>query len=115
MTMSHLNDELVLDIPELLRKVNVVVVRILKSENLLPHAADLSYAARLDLIERGKLVYKLALIEHSDKKLLCGVICESLTLPRAVGIEQLDRLAVVNRFIVQANEVSLCLAGILVS
>ena len=113
--MSHLNDEVVLDIPELLRKVNVVVVGILKSEYLLPHTADLSYAACLDLVKRGKIVHKLALVEHPDEKLLCGVVGEGLALPGAVGIEELDRLAVVNRLVVEANEVSFSLTGILVS
>ena len=115
MAVSHSDYEIVLDIPELLGKVNVIVVRILESEYLLPHTADLSYAARLDLVERGKIVYELTVFKHFDQKLLCGVICEGLALPGAVGIEELDRLAVVNRLVVKADEVSLGLTGILVS
>ena len=81
-----------LDVPELLREVNVVAVRILKALDLLPESVDLGSAILLYIRDVGCIVDALTRLEYRNEKLACGVVRDGLLLPGLDGIEELERL-----------------------
>ena len=63
-----------LDIPKLLREIDIVVVRILKSRDLVPKGVYLLAAVALDLLDIPLLIDAFALAEEWLKQLAGGVI-----------------------------------------
>ena len=80
-------EKLVLDIPELLRQVNVVSVGILKALYLLPKGVHLALAIALYLGDVGGGINALARLEDGDEKLARGVVGNRLFLPGLNGIK----------------------------
>ena len=103
---------IVLERPELLGKVNVVVVRIAEAANLVPHTLDLLGTVLTDLGKRGERVDLLAVFKHLNEQLGCRIILKRLALPGRYGVKDLERLCIVDRLIVKADQVSLSLAGL---
>ena len=107
-------EELVLYIPEFLREVDVVSVRILKSCDLLPEGIDLCAAVLLYLRDVRRAVDALAVTEYGNKELTEGVILAYLALPRLCGIEDFKRLRLVYHLVVHADKICGCLSVLLV-
>ena len=78
-----------LDIPKLLREVDIVVVRILKSRDLVPKGVYLLAAVALDLLDIPLLIDAFALAEEWLKQLAGGVIRQSFALPCEIGVKKL--------------------------
>lgn len=53
-------EQIELDLQQLFRQVDVVIVRIVKAQHLRPERGELVGAVGTDIIERGLLVYELA-------------------------------------------------------
>ena len=100
-------EEIILDRPELFGEVNVIVVRILKTKDLIPHSLDLCLAMCLNLVERGALVNLLSTDEDRLLKLGRGVVFKGLSLPGMLGIKELERLCEIDLLVVYANKIRL--------
>ena len=85
-----------LDIPKLLREVDIVVVRILKSRDLVPKGVYLLAAVALDLLDIPLLIDAFALAEEWLKQLAGGVIRQSFALPCEIGVKKLIGAGVVD-------------------
>ena len=86
-----------LQIPERFAEVNIVSLRILKSEELTPELVYLLRTCSFDLIDLRLLIDQLAPLKDRYKKFYCRVIIDHLAFPDCVRIEYLERLAVRDR------------------
>ena len=64
-------DHTVLDIPQLAREVNVVVMRIIEALDLLPNAIKRCLTVGADLVKRGAHIDLLATLKYGNEQLLC--------------------------------------------
>ena len=103
-----------LDVPELLRQVHVVVMGILKALNLVPQQVDPSGAVGPHLGDGGGVVYPPAPQEDGSEQLLGGEVGDTAALPGGVGVKELQGLALVHRLVVEGDEVGESLAALLV-
>ena len=60
-------EHIMLNIPELLGEVHVVVVRIAETTHFIPHSGNLLLAMLADIGQRGKLIYQLAVLEYGNQ------------------------------------------------
>ena len=104
--------KLVLDIPQLPRQVNVVVMRILKSQHLTPHCVELLRAVPLYLLKRRFIVNQFSAAEYRHLKLPGSEIRELFLLPGEVRVEYRQRLRIVDSFIINAYLVGDSLSGL---
>ena len=58
-------------IPQPLRKVNIIVVRVLKAQNLIPKRRDFSAAVVANLVKRWLFVNTDTALENRFKKRVC--------------------------------------------
>ena len=99
-----------LEIPQCLRQIDVVVVRILKPEHLVPHGVDLPTAVVARDGQRRHIVYQLPGAEDRNEQLTDGVIRVGLPLPRVFRVEDFDRLGEIGSLVVQADVIRFRLA-----
>ena len=105
-------EQRLLYIPELLRKVNIVIMRIFKALYLVPLQIELSRAIITDLRRRRRFIDALTTEEDRLLQLLDTVILEHLTLPDMLGVEQLERLARVDNLVAYGDKVGYRLSAV---
>ena len=103
-----------LDIPQLLRQIDIVFVRIFKAQDRVPKRACLLRAIALYLVYRRRGVNALSADKYGHLKLLCREVGEGLALPGEVGVKQLERLFAVDFLVVNRNQVCECLSRLVV-
>ena len=81
-----LREQTLLLVPEFLREVDIIVMRIVESQNLVPEGVDLLGAVLLHLVKRRALVDALAIFEELDGQRLCNIVFDYLSLPCEVGV-----------------------------
>ena len=84
---APLFEQLVLDVPQLLREIDIVVVRVLKALNLIPQRVDFLRAVVADLGGRGRLIDTLAAEKDRHLQFAHRVVGHGLALPGVVGAE----------------------------
>ena len=109
-----LGKELILDAPELFGKVYIILVRILKTLDLVPESIYLCGAVCAYILIAWFIVNKLAVFEYGNKKFLCGEVPDSLFLPGICRIKDLKITAVVYRFIIDGKLIGNSLARLLI-
>ena len=92
----------VLDVPELLRQIDVIGVRVVKPLDLVPECVDLRLAVGLDLVQLRQLVDQLAAFEDRYEQLLLREVIDFLALPRRLRVEDFQILRVVDRLVKHA-------------
>ena len=80
-------EKIILDRPELFGKVDVIVMRIFKTKDLIPHSVDLCLAMISDLVEGRTLVDLLSANKDRILKLGSGIVFKGLSLPRVFRIK----------------------------
>ena len=100
-----LRQQLLLDVIELLAQVHIVAVGVVEALDLVPERIDLRGAVGADLLERGLLVNQLAVFEDRHKQLARLEVIDLLALPGRLGVEDGHFVAVVHRFVVNAQVV----------
>ena len=105
-------DHAILHVPKLFRKVNVIVMGVIKALNLFPNALLGSVAMRADLLNARQIIHLLTVLEDRHKQLFRLEVFKRLALPRVFGIKNFKRLRVVHRFVPHANQIRLCLASV---
>ena len=65
--MISLIQEVMLDVPQFLGEVHVVVVGVGKAADFLPHAVPLLLAMAADLLQGGQVVDQLAVLEDGHQ------------------------------------------------
>ena len=106
---------IVLDIPKLLRKVNIVVVRIGESSDLIPHALYFSFAVSLDLFDGGQLIDKLTGLVYLYLQFFCGEVLKHLAFPCVLRIKELYGLCIIYSFVVNAKQIGFSFTGLIVA
>lgn len=99
-------------IPEGLGKIDIVIVRIFKTEHFIPHRIDLFPAIPADILDSRQFVHAFTLSEKGLLKRNCSKILDSFTLPDMIGIKDLIRLRIVDDFLSQSQHVCNGFAGI---
>ena len=66
--MAGVHQQIVSDVPKLLRQVHIVVMGILKALNLFPQRVHLLGAVGADLLQGGQLIYQLTLQEDVSQE-----------------------------------------------
>ena len=89
---APLLEQALLDVPELLAQVHIVVVGVLKPLDLVPEGVDLSGAPGPHLLDAGLLVDQPAALEDGDQELPDGEVGDGLALPGGLGVEELQGL-----------------------
>ena len=102
-----------LEIPERFAEVDIICLRVLKSEELAPELIYLLITCCFDLVYIRLFVYQLALLKNRHEELDCSVIIYDLALPYSVRVEYLERLAVRDRLVSQHDEVRDCLSCVI--
>ena len=78
---------------------------VVEALDLVPERIDLRGAVGADLLERGLLVNQLAVFEDRHEQLACLEVIDLLALPGRLGVEDGHFVAVVHRFVVNAQVV----------
>ena len=104
----------VLDIPELLRQIDVIGVRVVKPLDLVPECVDLRLAVGLDLVQLRQLVDQLAVFEDRLQQLPNGVVLQGLDLPGGIGIKDIVRLGEIDLLVPQAQLIRQRLSAVLI-
>ena len=104
-------EQVLLNIPQLLGQVHVVIVGVLETLDLVPQGIHLALAIGAGGLDVGHAVNQLAAVEDGDQQLAGLVILEGLALPGGVGVEQLQRLGEVGLLLAGAQQIGLGLAG----
>ena len=100
-----LRQQLLLDVIELLAQVHIVAVGVVEALDLVPERVDLRGAVGADLLERGLLVNQLAVFEDRHEQLARLEVIDLLALPGRLGVKDGHFVAVVHRFVVNAQVV----------
>ena len=103
-----------LEVPKRLREVNIIIMRILKSRNLVPERVNLFRTVFFDFINALFLKYACSFAEQRLKKLSDGKIFNRLALPCVIGGKKLIGLGFVNRFARKGNNIGNRLAAFFV-
>ena len=101
--LAILLQQTILNIPQLLRKVHIIGVRIIKALHFVPQCIHLLQAVGTDLFQTGAMIDKLAISENGDLQFLRGEIIDGLGFPSGIGIENDHILAVVHNFIINTQ------------
>ena len=102
----------VLDVPQLLRQIDVIGMRVVKTLDLVPECVDLLGAVFLNVVQLRQLVDQLAVFEDRHEQLLRRKVIDPLALPRRLRVENFQIAAVVDRLVVDAQIVRDGLAGV---
>ena len=103
-----------LEIPQLLRKVNVVAVGVIKTLDFVPQGVDLFFAELADLGYLVARIYAFTVDKNGLQQFFGGKIGDSLLFPGIVLVEDGQRLGVIDRFMVEADEVGDGFAGFVI-
>ena len=103
----------ILDIPQLLRQIDIVGVRIVKPFDLVPECIDLLGAVFLNFIQLRQLIDQFAVFENRHKQFLRREIIDLFALPCRLRIENLQITAVIDCLIIDTQIVGDGLAGII--
>ena len=103
----------ILDIPQLLRQIDIVGVRIVKPLDLVPECIDLLGAVFLNFIQLRQLIDQFAVFENRHKQFLRREIIDLFALPCRLRIENLQITAVIDCLIIDTQIVGDGLAGII--
>ena len=74
-------------VPQLLREVDIIIMRILEALHLIPQQIDLLGAPGPHLSDGRGVVHPLALLEDGHQQLLGGEVGEHTALPGGVRVE----------------------------
>ena len=100
-----------LDVPQLLGKIHIILVRIVEPFHLVPEGFKLSLAVVPDFLDRRCLIDALAVLEDRDQQLAGCKVLQGLPFPGRVRIKNLQRPAAVDLLVKQAELVRNGLAG----
>ena len=103
--MAALFKEPALDIPELLREVNVVTVRVFKAPHLFPQGGDLPGAIVTDIMHGGRRIDTFSAPENRHLQFAQRVVGHGLAFPGFFGVEKFEREAFVQYLVVYGDEV----------
>lgn len=106
LSLAVLFNKVVFNIPKTLRKVNIIVVRIFKSCDLIPKRIHLIKTVFLYIVNILILINSLAVYEKRLEKLTGGEVVDVLALPGVVRVENLIIMTVINRFILKSDNVA---------
>ena len=101
-----------LDVPQLLGQVHVVVVGVLEPLHLIPQGVHLPLTVGPAGLEVGNLIDQLALLEDGHHQFLGFDVGIYLPLPGGVRVKELQGLFKVDLLVVDADQVGLRLAGV---
>ena len=76
-------------VPEPLREVYIIVMRVGKSSYLVPNPVKLGGAMRANFVECRQLIYLLTSAKHRHKQLMGGKVGQGLALPGEVRVKYL--------------------------
>ena len=79
--------EIVLDVPELLGQINIVLMRILESLDRIPERIEFLGTVGAELLDRRAVIDEFAVIEDPYQELSCRIVFERLRLPCLDRIE----------------------------
>ena len=103
-----------LDVPQLPGKIDVIIVRILKTQHLVPQSVYLLLAVAAYILERRLVVHQLAVFKYRHMEFPHREISECLFLPCEIRVEQGQRLGRVDSFVIHAELIRDSLAVALV-
>ena len=108
------SQQVVLDVPQLLREVDIVVVRIFKSFDLVPQGIYLLFAVAANLLDVRQLINQLALAEDGLKHLLCRHIFQCALFPGCQRVKdgQGDRILGIQLLVVDTDIIRYCLTDV---
>ena len=101
--LASVLEERLLDVPELLREVDVVSVGILKSLDLFPESFYLAAAVISDLGDVRGCVDALAVFENRNEELAHLIVGDGLLFPGLDGVEEGERLRLVYLLVINAE------------
>ena len=94
-----------LDIPELLGQIHIIIVRVVEAFDLVPQPVDLCQAVFPDLGSGGPVVNALSVLENRLQQFFCREVGERLFFPGVLRVKNGQRLAFINGFIVNAQQI----------
>ena len=107
-----LGKKAVFNIPQLLRKVDIVFVRVFKTLYLVPYRVKLLLAILLYLRQRGSVVYTFAAAENRHLKFNRGKTCYGFALPCMIRVKYFVFLRAVDNLVRKRNYIRNSLACI---
>ena len=103
-----------LDIPQLFRQVNIIIMRIFEAFYFVPEQFKLLCAILLNSVNVRAFINLFAVQENRNQQLPGSKIGKLFGFPCGVLVEDYQLLAVVDSFIVNAELVGNCLAALVV-
>ena len=100
-------EEFSLQIPKLLRKVNLVFLRVDDSSVFGEERGYRLVLSRTNIFERGLVVNKFSVLENRHHKFFEFIVGERRFLPGLFGMENGEGLRCVESFVFEANQVRL--------
>ena len=100
-----------LEIPQFLRQIDIVVVRVFKPLDFVPVQLKLLLAVFAYLLERGFAVNAFAVLEYGLEQLDRCKVGQRLAFPCVVGVENRQRPRGIDYLVVDAYKVGYCLSG----
>jgi hypothetical protein len=92
-------------VPQPVGEVHIVDVRVGEPLDLLPQVVHGLPAVLPDLLQGGKVVHELPLLEDRDHELLRAVVLDGLLLPPGIGCEEGQRPGEVDVLVPEAHQV----------
>ena len=101
--MAGVYEKVMPDVPQAVREIDVVPVRVFKPEHLGPERFELLGAALPDILERREIIDELTRAEHGDHHVFGAEVRERFALPRVFRMKDRERLRIVRRLVIQAE------------
>ena len=86
-------------LPESLREVNIVVVRILKSEHFVPKSVNLLLAVFLCFVESLEFIEAFAACENGLEQFFDCIVFKCFLFPGEIRVKEGERSGEINDFI----------------
>ena len=101
-----------LDIPQPLRKIYIIDMRILKACHFIPKQRELFFAVFAYFVHCGTFIHKLSVMKNRYMELESGVVGQSLSFPCIVRVKYRQRLTRIEFFVMHTYEIRYCFPAV---
>ena len=98
-------------IPQLLRQIDIICVRIFEPLNLVPNGIHRVIAIFADIFNIRHLVAQLTAVVNLCAQIFCYKSANCFSFPCVVGVKQLVFLRFVDSFVIESDHIGNCLAA----
>lgn len=101
-----------LDIPQPLRKIYIIDMRILKACHFIPKQRELFFAVFAYFVHCGTFIHKLSVMKNRYMEFESGVVGQSLSFPCIVRVKYRQRLTRIEFFVMHTYEIRYCFPAV---